>query len=342
MLDLMKKAIIVLLLGFMAWAPNFAQCWEETLDITPHALPNFRLIHTVFALNDSVYWVGGASNVLCVTRDGGQSWSFGHSPYPLHTLGRPPIRAVYFLDEDRGFIGTDYDNFHTPMMRTSDGGATWSPVSAQSLGGGQQVLRRVSGIHFATPTHGWAVSASGYIAKTEDGGDTWRVVYQHGLGFSGYNAVAYARADTLYTFGVQSGWGSILPWLFKLTVGEATLIPNGNTETRLKPVFLSGSLGWWGGMRNDNHLRKTEDGGETWSPVPLVEEVDFEGLGAYLPSRRALPTTAWAGRRWPSARLGTRQISLAAFMSPPTAGRAGSGNMRRSCSHISCFQSTTL
>jgi photosystem II stability/assembly factor-like uncharacterized protein len=289
----MKKAIIALLLGFAAWAPSLAQCWEETLDITPHALPDRRIIHTVFVLNDSVYWVGGESNVLCATRDGGQTWSFGHSPYPLHTFGRPWIQAVCFLDEDRGFIGTDYDNFYTPMMRTSDGGATWSPVSAQSLGGGQQVLRRVSGIQFATPTHGWAVSAGGYIAKTEDGGDTWRVVYQHGLGFSSYNAVAYARADTLYTHGLQGP--PAVPWLFKLMGGEAAIIPNSNSIAHLKPAFQTGSLGWWGAL-DDYRLRKTEDGGATWSLAPLVEEVDFHGLGRYhaQPPGFANDSLGWA------------------------------------------------
>ncbi len=97
--------------------------------------------------------------------------------------------------------------------------------------------------------------------------------------------------------------------MFKLMGQEIVIIPNSNSTARLKPVFLTENLGWWG-TSDDYHLQRTVDGGATWSPMPLVEEVDFEGLGRYhaQPPDFANDSLGWAALAIGSNNLDTTNI----------------------------------
>jgi photosystem II stability/assembly factor-like uncharacterized protein len=96
-----------------------------------------------FAVGDDVYkWNGSGWNAT--SAPGGQ------------------YRAVFFLDASNGWAVGDGGK----IVRTSDGGTTWSTQSS----GTTQALW---GVSFADAANGWAVGKAGTILRTTDGGTTW-------------------------------------------------------------------------------------------------------------------------------------------------------------------------
>ena len=109
------------------------------------------------------------------------------------------LRAVYFLDQNRGWVAGS----NGTLLTTTDGGATWkklSPLTKDSL----------QDVYFADRQVGWLVAtrdilklktneAPSYLLKTEDGGATWRAIF---LNSSDVNA----RLVRLVFADVQHGW----------------------------------------------------------------------------------------------------------------------------------------
>lgn len=75
------------------------------------------------------------------------------------------IRAVYFVDDQTGFIGGGDRYFNGTIARTTDGGNTWQSDS---------VLNKiVFDLFFLDEDRGFAACLDGKILQTKDGGLTW-------------------------------------------------------------------------------------------------------------------------------------------------------------------------
>jgi photosystem II stability/assembly factor-like uncharacterized protein len=72
------------------------------------------------------------------------------------------LNAVFMLDANSGWIVGDSGT----ILKTTDGGATWPPVTS----GTSTNLR---GVHFINSEEGWVVGDEGLILATQDGGDNW-------------------------------------------------------------------------------------------------------------------------------------------------------------------------
>lgn len=112
---------------------------------------------------------GALGQVIYVTHDGGATWQSG-SPLP------DPQGLVSFSDANHGWeaSGTNLD-----LWATSDGGQTWTKISAGSQssyagGGGSPTY---NALDFVSSQIGWATQTdSTYgtsLLKTEDGGRAW-------------------------------------------------------------------------------------------------------------------------------------------------------------------------
>ncbi|MDP4199979.1 MAG: hypothetical protein Q8922_07265 [Bacteroidota bacterium] len=86
-----------------------------------------------------------------------------------------PIKCAFFFDELNGFIG--FGGSTNPILRTTDGGATWSSVSVPSGG-----FSAVDDIWFRDHLDGWAAleieQSDQYLWHTTDGGLTWTALNQ--------------------------------------------------------------------------------------------------------------------------------------------------------------------
>jgi photosystem II stability/assembly factor-like uncharacterized protein len=97
------------------------------------------------------------------TEDRGQTWS----DLKLHTS---EIRGISFISSTTGYIS----NLDGEILKTTDGGATWSLVT-RGVPSGE--------LHFADETHGVLASSSA-VYLTHDSGITWKSVYQSPVSIS--------------------------------------------------------------------------------------------------------------------------------------------------------------
>jgi photosystem II stability/assembly factor-like uncharacterized protein len=132
---------------------------------------SFAWLHSVFFVGERGWAVGG-KGALLETADGGESWQ----------LLRPPtddaLQDVFFTDERTGFI-VCVRSVYSPMkvgeprsylLKTTDGGDTWTRVDV--VGAGEDSLQ-LARVRFADARRGWVFGEEGALYSTEDGGATW-------------------------------------------------------------------------------------------------------------------------------------------------------------------------
>jgi len=112
------------------------------------------------------------------------------------------------------------------VLKTSDGGATWTKITTPN--GGNSVLA----IYFISPSNGWATGAAGTIEHTTDGGTTWQLE-QSGTVTRALRAVAFVDADHGWAAG---DYGTIL---------RTTTQSPPTTALTLTPAGPNGLNGWY-------------------------------------------------------------------------------------------------
>jgi len=155
---------------------------------------------------------------------------------------------IQFVDADHGWmVGSD-----GVLMRTADGGGSWSPVAAAPPG--------AAAVDFVDTVHGWLIGAHGSLSGTTDGGATWT-----DLGTS-LNSVQFVSAT--------SGWGvarrdaSPLGMVVRTEDGGATWSDAGIEATSV--CFVDGQNGWAAGPSEAGaSAMRTGDGGASWTEVPF-------------------------------------------------------------------------
>ncbi len=163
--------------------------------------------------------IGVSTAGVIETRDGGQTWhprnkgmTMDHSPEPEAEWGHD----VHAIDQCHGAPDHIWQQNHAGVFYSNDGAASWRKVS-----------RPEQGVHFGFPVSAdaddgrvaWlvpgrsdqqrmAIDGSLFVARTEDGGETWKqlrdglpqesaydVVYRHSL----------ANRDGVVAFGTTTG-----------------------------------------------------------------------------------------------------------------------------------------
>ncbi|WP_343633959.1 YCF48-related protein [Fluviicola sp.] len=111
-------------------------------------------------------------------------------------------------------------------------------------------------IEFIDLNNGWASTINGYIAHTNDGGDTWSLQGNYSV----YNGLT--SIDMLSTtHGYASGYHGIFETTDGLNWNELINEPNGYF---LETQFLNDTLGI---LMSNYELLKTTDGGQTWDTI---------------------------------------------------------------------------
>lgn len=180
--------------------------------------------------------VGGPA-LLATSRDGGETWT----SEDLSSL-TAMILDVHFVDERIGFIcgatDTDVAQSRALILRTGDGGRTWSRVYE-----GSRPFELTWKMSFPTETTGYVTvqsynpdtTVSGRVfAKTTDGGLTWTemplidtaAVREFGIGFIDENR----------------GWIGAVPNGFATTDGGTTWTPvqMGNAVNKIRVIHHDG------------------------------------------------------------------------------------------------------
>ena len=257
-------------------------------------------------------WYGNGEGRLYRTDDGGDSWSLlWHQPGTF-------IRALGFIDEALGVLGNvgpgSFPNVtdRIPLYRTTDGGASWRPVERiagpvpdgicgidivrySAIDRGERVTRSV--VHAAGRVGGPA-----HYLRSSDGGESWTsrdlgtltaAIYDvkflgPRVGFiagSSDQDLSRARGLILRSDDGGENWREVYR-------SERAF------ETVWKLHFPSDSVGFGSVQSYDpdaaasrRYVTTTDDGGRTWSELPLVDDARWRSFGIGFADERL----GWVG-----------------------------------------------
>jgi photosystem II stability/assembly factor-like uncharacterized protein len=260
-------------------------------------------LRAVYFVDEARGWAVGSKGALLATTDGGQTWAVRRAPT------EDTLRDVYFVNEQVGWLVCDRSIYllrtkeepRSYLLRTTDGGATWSRVEAT----GADVDVLLTRVAFIDHSRGWAFGEMGALYTTTDGGASW-------------------KRQTLPTKHLLLG-GAFLAGGQAWLVGAGNTIlynPDGaewragnspfNTATRFNAVaFVGERRGWAVGERG--LVLATTNGGRSWFRQESNVDVDLldvkfidAGEGRAVGAGGTILHTTDGGANWRLEPSGTR------------------------------------
>ena len=230
-------------------------------------------LYDVHVVDEKTILRSSAVNHLERSTDGGTTWEEVSTPLSPMQF----IRAFYFHDEINGFaVGSDGN-----ILKTTSAGASWNripqPFSTESL----------AAIDFFDELYGIVVGSKGTVLRTEDGGENWVPLDINGAADDRFNygtmslsSVDYITRDriaiTSYDSILMSFDGGIT-WDFHLfsEMGLGT-----STGPAKKVAFPTRSTGYAarGPSFSSQFIAKTTDGGKSWSPLAIPDDVHYNNF----------------------------------------------------------------
>jgi photosystem II stability/assembly factor-like uncharacterized protein len=255
---------------------------------------------------------GNGAGKIYKTDDGGQHWTL--------VLNKPGtyVRALGFIDAQLGFagnIGTEYFpgvTDTTPLYRTTDGGATWSPVTGMV---GPQVkglcaidILKTGFINAGNLDHRTVVHAAGrvggpaYVMRSVDGGASWKTIdmspYLAAITdikfFDEMNGVVVGGDDA----SIERSHAVVVSTHDGGQTWQRVYTSARPFELSWKVSFPSRNIGYVT-VQNYNPdksvtqrvVAKSADGGKTWSELPLADDFAVREFGVGF----ADENTGWVG-----------------------------------------------
>ena len=210
--------------------------------------PPSRLLWTMQFIDSQHGWAYGEGDSF-VSVDAGQVWRKRES-----SDGNITGQAIQFLDPNIGWLAGK----NGKLMRTGDGGQSWTAVALPFAGEGR---RDLLAIHFVDAQRGWVVGEEGTILSTRDGGATWSLQDTRIA-----DARSASRLDKIQT---ASGMQSV-------DTGDRT---PGLTLAAVR--FVDASRGWVVGHYR-HHARSlilhTLDGGASWTVEADITGEEIQAL----------------------------------------------------------------
>jgi photosystem II stability/assembly factor-like uncharacterized protein len=166
------------------------------------------------------------------------------------------------VDQRNGFAVGDIGLMNGAMLRTSDGGRTWQPVSRTD-----EILAAVD---FVSITRGWVAGYAGRIQRTDDGGLSWKVQrIEH------KNEII----NSIFFLDHERGWAAGSGGLLLATKNGGEyweVITTGRAEDLWSVKFITPSRGLIAG--EEGLILMTESGGRDWTPQASHTTVALYGL----------------------------------------------------------------
>ncbi|MCD4792684.1 MAG: hypothetical protein K8R54_05600 [Bacteroidales bacterium] len=200
-----------------------------------------------YFINENIGWVAGRTmpvNCLFKTEDGGNTWM------KQEIEGISPVCDIQFLDKNTGFAcGTN-----GLFLRTENGGASWEQEKFADLD-------NYNSLHFFDKNKGIVVNYTSMgerIKKTEDGGKTWKTVYNK-MTSDMLRGIYFVSDKTGFVSGEH---GAVLKSTDGGNTWKELKISNHGSSTFEDFYFFSVNSGI--AVSSANTVCKTSDGGKTW------------------------------------------------------------------------------
>jgi len=226
----------------------------------------------------------GAFGNLWFTNDGGQNWSqkYGITNISINDVVLTPQLNNVWIVGDSGFVlNSDFNVFNVYVMqqltsaslqcgyaindtlfycagengeayRLSGSGFDWDTLVTGTT-------ETINDIYFSDAANGWIVADGGYLATTNDSGNTWTFVQQALWGFYDFNGFAYQGSSGVNPYIVgEFGQGQ-----FSADNGSNWYNFTTNTITDLNKIRFGTTSG--GVVCGSNgFISRTIDGGGSW------------------------------------------------------------------------------
>jgi len=271
----------------------------------PTSLPAARSrTDDVWFVKESLGWAINSDGKVFRTEDGAETWS------QQHLFADSYLRSVSFSSAERGWIGT-LSGPHR-LYRTTDGGASWSPVTNLPAAGPQRICGLIAlndDVIFAAGTN-YPNETAG-VLRSVDGGASWTLLDlgvepallvdilfsdpQTGWVVGGIDEVRHPDRDTVRR--------DVIPAVYATTDGGDTwtnvVAPNAKSGE-----FPRGEWGWkiqrlgastlLVSLENlhDGAILRSDDLGATWRRLRINDtqrNSNLEGIGFIDPN------TGWVG-----------------------------------------------
>lgn len=294
---------------------------------------------SAYVLNDLQFtdaqhgWAVGAAGAILHTEDGGVTWAAQASEVT------EPFTRVAFVDNLWGWAGGRWARSatHSPLQRTTDGGATWAPVSlpTSELVSPDETL---DDFYFRDRNTGWLILGA-YVFRTTDGGASWSPPTD-----TSDTVNCYGTNCRIFFLDALRGWvaaGLCDPMtcgfgvLSRTTDGGVTWTDISGTARPHAIYFDSPTEGWLaatGGTFDNGGISHTTDGGATWMrqstfPATSLHFLDRNRGWAVGPGS-AVQRTTDGGTTWQALSQRTADIALEAvqFIDGNTGFAVGEGD----------------
>jgi len=247
--------------GYFTFTTNGGKSWEKQFVNTEEDINEIY-----FRNSDNGYVVAGKKMFL--TDDGGRSWRETkiYKASDFKNL-KPEFLSIRYADKKRGLIvgsllNKDGDVVDSLVMRTEDGGETWSRILVPSK-------TELYHLDFVDSSRGWIVGDKGLILITYDGGVNWQI-QKSGTDKALYN-VDFRDSVEGYVVG---GKGTIL----RTENGGKTweTIKTNFPSTFLRVNFADDKNGWIVGYGGT--ILRSSDKGRTWIKQDSGTKENLYGL----------------------------------------------------------------
>ena len=285
----------------------------------------------IWFVSPEIGWFGNGAGKLYHTSDGGESWQkIWEQPGTF-------IRALGFIDARNGFlgnVGTDYYPNVTdthPLYRTSDGGVTWTPVTAPGI----EIVKGICGIDVLREQRIFQgalrenviIHAAGRVGgpaamlRSTDGGETWHVIDLSVHAGMILDVKFFDARNGFVCAASSSDLEQANALILRTSDGGETWVrayqSNRVFENCWKMSFPTRQVGYatvqnYQEGRGQRVVVKTTDGGVTWRELPLVDDVHAQEFGVgFVDERRGWVGTAVSGfetrdggRSWTPVEMG--------------------------------------
>lgn len=288
-------------------------------------------LHAVYFLDENRGWAVGGGGVVLTTTDGGKEWRVNTRPT------EDALRDVYFSDEQNGWLVCERsiyklqtkDEHLSFLLRTTDGGTTWTRVNVI---GAEPDVRLVRAL-FTEGGRGWVFGEAGALYATQDGGASWekrhvptRYLLLGGSFLDSARGWLVGAGATL----LQTADGGET-WRMGTLTGFAPVTKDDAIEARrvrfTSVSFVDEKHGWAVGAQG--RVFATRDGGRTWaaqksnvtadlSDVKFLDKYEGWAVGA----EGTLIHTTDGGARWTVEASGTTHALERLFFVGRTRGWA--------------------
>ncbi|HUT98873.1 MAG TPA: YCF48-related protein [bacterium] len=220
------------------WDTFYRRGWDDTD------------INDVDRYDTRLYCVGDSGLIVYSPNSGG-SWN------PLTSSISANLYCVSLVDGSHGYAGG------AGVVAKTVNGLDWTQTSQPPN------MTNVRGIDFPTQNTGWACGGS-YIARTNDGGDTWTSQYFAG----GYEFYDIAMYSSVFGLAVDTG-GRVFRWNGS-SWGQVLDVSPG-----LRSVCTYGVDYAWA-VGDGGAIYATSNGGDDWSPQSSGVSTTLNGVSVIL------------------------------------------------------------